>query len=108
MPAQCVRFLGDELAFLMHDLLMSFLLIKKFLSCFHVHFIFRHLFFCVRSTFFADVSSNHVVFSFVFLGVRGHVALYVCDSRLQQHLAMSLQFKGFCSLNDIEAFDRDK
>ena len=40
-------------------------------------------------------TSNHVVFSFVFLGVRGHVALYVCDSRLQQHLAMSLQFRVF-------------
>ena len=96
----------------MHDLLMSFLLIKKFLSCFHVHFIFRHLFFCVRFTFLQMYlfTSNHVVFSFVFLGVRGHVALYVCDSRLQQHLAMSLQLRVFVLQMTLKllAFDRDK
>ena len=64
----------------------------------------------MRSTFFADVSSNHVVFSFVFLGVRGHVALYVCDSRLQQHLAMSLQLRVFVLQMTLKllAFDRDK
>ena len=39
--------------------------------------------------------TSYHVFSFVFLGVRGHVALYVCASRLQQHLAMSLPFRVF-------------